>query len=181
MARKHRWTPGGYVYHVCNRGSRKGGLFDSYGDYDQFVTLLQRARGKNPMRIIAYCLLRTHIHLLLWPASDGDLSRFMHWLTSVHAMQWHQAHGSRGTGAVYQSRYVSVGIGDGRHYFTALRYVERNALSANEVQRAHDWRWCSACAESPLIVDPGPYERPANWLELLNQSADVDPHAPGTL
>jgi len=69
---------------------------------------------------------------------------------------------------VYQSRFVSVGISEDRHYYTALRYVERNALAARVVKRAQDWRWCSASRHSPLVLDPGPYPRPTNWLEILN-------------
>ena len=181
MPRKHRLTPGGFVYHVCNRGSRKGGLFDSYGDYENFVGLLDLARRKRPMKIITYCLLRTHIHLLLQPADDHDLPRFMHWLATVHAIAWHRTHNSRGTGAVYQSRYVSVGIDDDRHYFTALRYVERNALEAKAVRRAEEWRWCGASPESPLALDKGPYERPSNWLEILNDDLAEETSDAGTV
>ena len=161
-------VPGGFVYHVCNRGSRKGVLFGGYKDFGAFVRLLERAREERPMRIIAYCLLRTHLHLLLWPAADGDLSRFMHWLETVHAIEWHRKRGTRGTGAVYQSRFVSVGISEDRHYYTALRYVERNALAAKRVKRAQDWPWCSASRRSPLTLDAGPYPRPTNWLAILN-------------
>ena len=168
MPRQRRMAPGGFVYHVCNRGSRKGVLFADSRDFDGFVRLLHRAREERPIKIIAYCLLRTHIHLLLWPAGDGDLSRFMHWLESVHASAWHRQRRSRGTGAVYQSRFVSVGISEDRHYYTALRYVERNALAAKLVKRAQDWRWCSASPRSRLTLDSGPYPRPANWFAILN-------------
>jgi putative transposase len=95
----------------------------------------------------------------------------MHWLTSTHAMRFHHYRGSKGTGAVYQSRYVSKPIGDARHFFTALRYVERNALQVGKVERAEEWPWCSARAGDPhnfLVTDEGPFRRPANWLEILN-------------
>jgi REP-associated tyrosine transposase len=172
MARAKRFTPGGFVYHVCNRGSRKGELFGSYEEYDFFVELLNEARGKRRMRIIAYCVMKTHVHLLLWPVGDGEVARFMHWLTTKHANSWHRWRNSVGTGAVYQSRYVSVPIADGRHYFTALRYVERNAAEASLVDRAEQWPWGSASqivAASPtFVLDDGPFERPANWLDVLN-------------
>lgn len=98
------------------------------------------------------------------------MSAFMHWLTTVHAMQWHKLHGTAGTGAVYQSRFVSVGISDGVHYLTALRYVERNPIAANLVKRAEDWRWSSAAhLHNPdhWPLDEGPLARPANWLDFL--------------
>jgi putative transposase len=171
MARRHRFTPGGYVYHVFNRGSRKGVLFERCEDYDAFVRLMEEAREKRPIRIPAYCLMKTHFHFLLWPRRDEDVPRFMKWLTSTHAMRFHRCRGSKGTGAVYQSRYVSKPIGDARHFFTALRYVERNAVQAGTVERAEEWRWCSAWvgdARDFFVADEGPFRRPANWLEILN-------------
>jgi len=172
MARPRRFTPGGFVYHVFNRGSRKGVVFDTYEDYSGFVDLLDLTRAKSAMRIIAYCMMPTHFHLLLWPPGDTDVPAFMHRLTTAHAGKWHRVKNNVGTGAVYQSRYVSVGITSGQHYFTALRYVERNALEAHLVQRAQDWPWCSASqlvSECPTFrLDDGPCPRPNNWLECLN-------------
>jgi putative transposase len=77
-----------------------------------------------------------------------------------------------GTGAVYQSRYVSKPISDARHYVSVLRYVERNALTAGVVKRAEAWRWCSAWShdgsEPAFAIDEGPIKRPSNWLLILN-------------
>ena len=159
------------MYHVCNRGSRKGVLFESYEDYEAFIRLMEDARRRFKMRIIAYCLLSTHLHFLLWPRYDGDVARFMHWLTCMHAQRFHRRRGSTGTGAVFQSRYFSRGIDEGRKLMTALRYVERNALAARLVTRAEDWPWGSASiGEAPvsLVLDTSPLPRPTNWLEILN-------------
>jgi putative transposase len=74
-------------------------------------------------------------------------------------------------GAVYQSRYFSRAIDEGRKFFTALRYVERNALEAKLVKRAEEWPWSSVWAGSPasrFVVDEGPFARPSNWLDILN-------------
>jgi len=60
---------------------------------------------------------------------------------------------------------------EGRKIFTALRYVERNALVAGLVKRAEDWPWGSAwngSPPSPFIIDESPIPRPSNWLTILN-------------
>ena len=38
------------------------------------------------MRIVAYCLMSNHWHLVLWPQHDGDLGAFMQKLTITHAL-----------------------------------------------------------------------------------------------
>ena len=176
MARKRRFTHGGYVYHACNRGSRKGELFESYGDYEAYLKLMEVARGKFAMRVIAYCLMVNHLHFLLYPRDSTSLVRFMHWLTTSHASRFHRIRGSVGTGAVYQSRYVSRPISEDRRFFTALRYVEQNAFAAGLVSRAEEWRWGSAWNGSPsstFVIDESPLPRPSNWLEILNDPLTV--------
>ena len=77
-----------------------------------------------------------HWHFVLWPQGDGDLSEFMRWLTVTHTQRWHAAHHTAGTGPLYQGRFKSFPIQADDHLLTVLRYVERNALRANLVERA---------------------------------------------
>ena len=174
MPRKPRVSAGGYVYHVCNRGSRKGVLFGSYDDYDAFIPLMEEARHRYRMRIPAYSLMRTHFHFLLWPRADMDLSWFMKRLEESHASKFHWKRRSRGTGAVYQSRFFSRPVDDDRKYLIALRYIERNAKAGGYVTRAEDWPWCSVWhgdgGPKLFVPDPSPIPRPPNWLEILNDS-----------
>jgi putative transposase len=113
-----------------------------------------------------------HWHLVVHPAT-GELPRFMHWLTATHAKRWHLAHGSLGTGPVYQNRYGAVPVQTEKHLLTLLRYVERNPLRAKLVPRAEDWRWgslwrrCNTCDDLPLAAWPVP--QPATWLQIVNQ------------
>jgi putative transposase len=174
MARPRRVSLGGIVYHVCNRGSRKGVLFASYDDYDAFLPVMEEARATYRMRIPAYCLMKTHFHFLLWPRTDSALSWFMKCLEQDHASKFHYKRRSRGTGAVYQSRFVSRPLLDDRKYFIALRYVEQNPVKSGYVARAEDWPWSSAWhgAGGPKLFypDPPPIPRLPNWEEILNNS-----------
>jgi putative transposase len=161
------------MYHVCNRGSRKGVLFENSDDYDAFECLMNEARAKRPIRILAYHLMPNHFHFLLWPVGDDDVPRFMQWLTSTHASRWHRERNTVGNGAVYQGRYRCVWIENEMHLFNTWRYIERNAREAGFVERVEEWRWSSASTRNgdrPFIVDPLPFARPSNWLGLLNGS-----------
>jgi REP-associated tyrosine transposase len=172
MPRKKRVTPAGFVFHVYNRGSRKGPLFDGSADYDAFTELMEEARKKYPVRIIAHCLMRTHVHLMLWPSADHAIPGFMQWLESGHARIWHSRRGTKGTGAVFQSRYGLVMVENDFQYYATLLYVERNALEAGYVELADAWPWSSAWQgddeHPPFGSDPPPLPRYPNWLECLN-------------
>jgi putative transposase len=148
-------------------------ILESYDDYLEFCTLLDEARRKRPMRIIAYSAQRTHFHLMLWPVGDRDVPRFMKWLTATHAMRFHRRRHSVGTGAVYQSRYASRGIADVRDFISTMRYVEANALKDGLVTRAESYPWCSAWGGegfgASVVMDDSPIQRPSNWLQILNE------------
>jgi REP element-mobilizing transposase RayT len=77
------------VYHALNRASARATLFEASDDYRQFEQVLDEARARTGMRILAYCLMPNHWHLVLWPAADGTLSRFVTWLTLTHTQRWH--------------------------------------------------------------------------------------------
>lgn len=163
-------TLGGLVYHVFNRAVKGTVLFSSAADYEALKGILVEAKRQLPMRILAYCLMPNHWHLLLWPFNDGDLTRFVKWLTATHASRWNRAHNRLGRGAVYQSRYKSVPVQCDHHLFSVWRYVERNPVRANLVERAEDWAWSSrsrgACQEQ--ILDNTFVPLPWDWLALVN-------------
>ena len=143
MPRRPRISSGGVVYHVLNRGVGRMTLFEDRDDYAAFERVLAQAQERLPMRLLGYCLMPNHWHLVVWPRKDGDLSEWMRWLTVTHTQRWHAHHHSAGTGPVYQGRFKSFPIQSSPHLLTVVRYVERNALRARLVKQAEDWRWGS--------------------------------------
>jgi putative transposase len=156
-----------------NRGVRKSDLFLSTADYEAFFAILREAPEHAPIRLLAVCLMRNHWHMVLWPKDDGDLSRYVGWLSLTHACRWQRVHGTRGTGCVYQGRFKAVPIESGIHLLIALRYVEANARRAGVVERAEDWPWSSASSllgsDMPTL-HRWPIDPPTNWRALLNEA-----------
>ena len=161
MPRKARHAPGGVIYHVLNRAAGKARLFKTRRDYEAFQGCLVRTLEAEPIRVLAYCVMPNHWHLVLWPERDGQLARFMLRLTVSHARRWLIHRGQIGTGHLYQGRYKSFAIQDGPHLSTVCRYVERNPVRAGEVKRSRDWPWGSggqgalpAALQLPLTKHP---------------------------
>ncbi|MEX1042948.1 MAG: transposase [Pirellulaceae bacterium] len=176
MPRSNRIAPGGVIYHVLNRANDRQTIFESDNDYLAFLKIMRMARLKNPMRILAYCLMPNHWHLLLWPEEDDDLSNFMHAITSTHVRRWRTQRGTVGEGHVYQGPYKRFPVQDDEHFYTVCRYVERNALQANLVDRAEDWRfgslWQRDQQATPRFypsLAAWPLPRPEGWIEHVNQ------------
>jgi putative transposase len=181
MGRPLRVEVGGYVYHALNRASARATLFENDDDYRRFEQVLDAARARAGMRLLAYCLMPNHWHLVLWPEADGTLSRFMTWLTLTHTQRWHARRSSAGSGHLYQGRYKSFLVQTDEHLLTVCRYVERNPLRARLVRRAEAWRWGSLWRREhgrglELLAD-WPVARPADWRRFVNRAepaADLD-------
>jgi len=172
MPRRSRFSTAGYVFHVLNRAVARQTIFQAQGDYDAFVQLLNEAQQKVPMRLLAFCIMPNHWHLVLWPEQDDALSEYMRWLTVTHAQRWHAAHGTTGTGSLYQGRFKSFPVQEDDHFLTICRYVERNPLRANLVSRAELWKWSSLwtwnCNSTAVRLAQWPVPRPSNWIEHVN-------------
>jgi putative transposase len=175
MPRPLRAAPGGLVYHVLNRGNARLKIFEKDGDYQAFEHILGETQERVPVRILAWCLMPNHWHLVLWPHNDGDLSEYMRIVTVTHAQRWHSHRDTAGTGHLYQGRFKSFVVQEDEHFLTVCRYVERNALRANLVQRAEEWRWSSAWrlhngrTDEPPRIGMWPVTRPGDWATYVNQ------------
>jgi putative transposase len=113
-----------------------------------------------------------HWHLVLWPERDGELSRFLHWVTMPHTQRWHAHRHTTGTGPLYQGRFKSFPVQADEHLLTVCRYVERIPLRAGLVRRAERWRWSSLWHRThgalPGWLHAWPLPAPAGWLEYVN-------------
>ncbi len=160
-------------YHVLNRGNARGVVFHQDDDYASFLELLMQASERLPMRLLGYCLMPNHFHLMLWPRQDGDLSRWMQWLLTAHVRRYHRHYDS--SGHVWQGRFKAFPVQQDEHYLTVLRYVERNPVRAKSlpVRKAQRWPWSSLGTPPKQIEKPplaaGPVRRPDDWLAWVNQ------------
>ncbi len=174
MGRPNRADEGGLVYHVLNRANARMTIFENDDDYEAFERILQEAVVRTKTRLLAYCVMPNHWHLVVWPRKRGELSRFTGWLTLTHTQRWHAHRRSTGSGHVYQGRFKSFPVEGDDHFHTVCRYVERNALRANLVRRAEDWRWCSlhrwrsGSELEKSLLSTWPLPRLPGWVKHVN-------------
>ena len=75
------------------------------------------------MRVLAYALMPNHFHLVLYPKNDGDLGKFMQWLTLTHTQRWHQSKIPKEQ-VILSGRYKSFIIEEDNHLLSVICYVE---------------------------------------------------------
>ena len=174
MPRLPRVDVGDEIYHVINRANARLPIFFEEEDFELFEYILEEAQEKFRMRILAYCLMPNHFHLVLHSHEDGDLQKFMQWLTLTHTQRWHIKNETTGTGHLYQGRYKSFIIQGDKHLFSVIRYVERNPLRAKLVKKVENWNFSSLARrlsnnpKKQKLLALLPIEMPDDYLAFVN-------------
>ena len=176
MGRVPRITTSGIIYHVLNRRVMRLPIFEDDGDYLAFERVLAKSLDRvDAPRLLAYCLMPNHWHLVVQAVKCTNLSTWMHWASVTHTQRWHAHNHSIGQGPLYQGRFKSFPVQTDGHFLRLCRYVEANALRAKLVRRAENWRWGSMyCRHNNKAVlnqwlSNWPVDRPRNWSYLVNQ------------
>lgn len=162
------------VYHVINRANAKTQIFNTDKDYALFEKVLEEAKEIYKMRILSYCVMPNHWHLVLYPRQDGDLQIFMKWLSMTHTQRWHSSHKTIGSGHLYQGRYKSFPVETNRYLIQLFRYVERNSLRAKLVKKAENWKWSSfwrresGSEKQKELLSRWPIDTPDDYFNLVN-------------
>lgn len=135
----------GEYYHLYNRGNSKQGIFRDDADRHRFLKLLYTAnsdknlvvrdfsknvydmpRGDRLVSIGAYCLMSNHFHLLITPTERGDVSKFMHKLTTAYSMYYNNKY--HRTGSLFEGKFKSEYVADDRYLKYLFSYIHLNPL-----------------------------------------------------
>ncbi len=163
------------IYHVLNRANARVPILESEKDFLAFEKVLFEALARFAVKLLAYCLMPNHWHLILRPdeGHGQDLPAFMRWLTSTHVRRWHKYRGTDGMGHLYQGRYRSFPVQTDQYFLNVCRYVEANSVRARLVKCASEWQWSSLWRRlqgepATDILTDWPLEMPDGWLQIVN-------------
>jgi len=180
MPRQSRVSIADVIYHVINRANGRSQIFNNDKDYQHFESLLGEAKDLTDMRVLAYCVMPNHWHLVLQPRTDTNLAEFMSWLTSTHVRQYRTKTDTIGYGHLYQDRYKSFPTESNEYSQTLIRYVEQNPLRAKLVNRSEDWQWSSlwrrekGSSKENKLLSALPVDLPDNYLTSVNDVLKED-------
>ena len=124
------------------------------------------------MRVLSYCIMPNHWHLVLYPREDRDLSEFMRWVTTTHVRQRRTQTKTIGHGHLYQGPFKSFAVQEDKRLVDVIRYVEQNPLRAKLVKKAQDWQWSSLFtrihSKKSKLIDALPTHLPHNYISSVN-------------
>ncbi|MDA0261802.1 MAG: transposase [Proteobacteria bacterium] len=176
MARLARVVAAGLPHHVTQRGNRQQPVFFGEDDYALYCQLLAQGCEAAGTAVWAYCLMPSHVHLILVP-SDPDGLRAA--LGEAHRRYTRKVNLREGwRGYLWQGRFASFPM-DEAYLLACARYVELNPVRAGLARRARDWKWSSARAhlagrDDGLVTAAPLLALVPDWAALLRQKLGED-------
>ncbi|HWK27600.1 MAG TPA: transposase [Solirubrobacter sp.] len=151
MPRPPRAEQPGGIFHVYSRGAVKQTIFLDNRDRATYLGALARVIHRTGWRCLSYCLMGTHMHLLI-ETPQPNLGRGMHLLHGWYAQVFNQRHGK--SGHVFGARYGATSVTTDAQLWVTVRYIARNPVDAGFVKTAERWPWSSHAALAEGATPP---------------------------
>ena len=141
MPRQARIVIPNIAHHIIQRGNYRQEIFTEQEHYRQYCEWMDEYAQKNRLSVVAFCLMNNHVHFIVIPEKEKDLSetfkivhmRFSHFVNRQRSVKGH----------LWQGRFFSCLLDD-THLYRAIRYVENNPVRAGIVKKAWEYEWSSA-------------------------------------
>lgn len=140
MPRKARIRAESGIYHIMLRGINRQQIFEDEEDNQMFLQILRDNKEICGYELFAYCLMGTHVHLLLKEGTEGLEQVFKR--IGAKFVYWYNSKYQR-TGHLFQDRFKSEAVEDERYLFTVIRYIHQNPLKAGICTRLEDYPYSS--------------------------------------
>ena len=140
MPRKPREEVEGGVFHVFARGNDKRAVFHDDLDRRNYLRTLRSAVEDHRWRLLAYCLMNNHVHLLI-ETPEPNLGDGMRWLHGTYAGAFNKRYDR--SGHLFQGRYRAVRVKTDAQLWTVTAYIAMNPVEAGLCDLPVDWSWSS--------------------------------------
>jgi putative transposase len=166
-------------HHITQRGNNQRVVFHSDDDRLRYLYLLSKYSKRENLKILAYCLMTNHIHIVAIPEKEKTIPDVIRMLQSQYSSITNQINGN--TGHIWQQHYHSCPLDD-KHLVATLRYVEQNPVRAGITESPYNFKWSSTGAHQSgsdafFILDlKWWFERfdKNSWDEFLSENLDKD-------
>lgn len=176
MARIARVVAPEYPHHIIQRGNRRQKVFFFQEDYELYLRLLKFYSQKFHLKVVSYCLMPNHVHLIAIPQEKQSLAQAIgethrNYTTIINKRE-------KWTGYLWQGRFLSHVL-DETYLIAAARYILLNPVRASLAREAIDYKWSSikihlANKKSSLIEDSLLQEIITDWHDFLSKGEDED-------
>lgn len=158
----------GYLYHICTKSIAGYKVFRSPEDYSRMIEMIQFysydkppvkfstyqtmdnridflkryiAKNEKLVTIVAYCVMPTHVHMILEQSKDKGISIYMKNLLDSYTRYFNIKNERKGP--LWQGRFKSILVEGDEQLLHLTRYIHLNPTSDGLVKEVHEWPYSS--------------------------------------
>lgn len=156
----------GEIHHIYNRSIAKFKIFNSSADYKRIIDTIEyysignppckfslftelgrlgkaphADRSKKLVRILAYCIMPTHLHLILEEIVNGGIAEYMKRIMESYTRYFNTKHTRKGP--LWEGRFRNVLVESDEQLIHLTRYIHLNPVTDCLVNRPELWPYSS--------------------------------------
>lgn len=152
MARLPRFILPHHPHHVFQKGNNHERIFGDEEDYLVFLKWLKEAANQYEVRIHAYTLMETQLHILATPSDKEGLASMMQWIGRHYVTYFNRKYDR--TGTLWEGRFRTSLIEAVSHFLDCSCFLEWLPVRLGIAKKPDDYRWSSYSHHAGIRQDP---------------------------
>ncbi len=142
----------GYTYHLVQRGNNHEACFFEAENYRVYLKYMREVLPRYGNRLHAYCLMTNHVHLLISPRDETNISNLLKVVCSRYGHYINKKYSRSGT--LWEGRHKASAVDSENYLLKCYRYIELNPVVAGLVTSPEEYAWSSYHCNA--LGDPNP-------------------------
>ena len=147
-------------FHIMSQGINRSYIFEDPIDIKVYIKNMYEIKEKYNIKIIAYCIMNNHTHILLQTDKVQNLSKYMQSLNTRYGQYYNKKY--KRVGYVFRDRYKAQGIYNEEQLNTCIKYIYDNPVKAGICKRPEEYKFSNynsniiksnKCKEDFIFID----------------------------
>lgn len=128
-------------FHIMSQGINKEFIFEKEKFKEKYKRLLSENLSKSEVKLLAYCIMDNHVHILSYTNSSKEISKLMQKVNTSYAKYYNKVNNR--VGVVFRNRFTTQPIKNRRQLYNCLVYIHNNPVKAGIVKSPKDYKYSS--------------------------------------
>lgn len=142
MPRKPRNEIMSQISHIVVKGMNNEYIFEKEIYMKKFKEILKNKLKDSNIKIISYCIMNNHVHLLLYSKLTHNISKYMQRVNTSYSNYYNKINNR--TGYVYKNRFYSQPILSEKQLYRCIDYIHNNPIKAKICENQKKYKYSSA-------------------------------------
>ena len=131
----------GKIFHITVKGINNEYIFQGNKNKKEYLKLLKKDLEGINLKILAYCIMDNHAHILVVTEKIEEMSTYMKKVNTAFAGFYNKIKAR--DGYVFKNRFYSQPIKDRKHLLSCIVYIHKNPIKASIVKEMQDYKFSS--------------------------------------